>query len=170
LYAFNAYVQQLKELVYVKQKVISKGDQKMFETRRMSKRKRRRIKRTRPTVSKSTAQRIHAKRKFLLRVGVELTSELRRDLVNKILSKEAGLVSKQSNRVSIYDVKHVAEGKEKVFRLVFDKMRKNIVTILNNLERPENVEHKLGLKNASELNSEENLHKSEEKKIGRNNI
>ena len=112
----------------------------MSRKRRKNKKKhQKRMKRYRPTTSKSTAQRAHAKHKFMTRVGIKLTSELRRELATKILSKEAELIHKQSNRVSIYDVEHEIEGKKVVFRLVFDRMRKNIVTILNNLD-----EHNLG--------------------------
>lgn len=111
------------------------------------------MKKRRPTVSKSTAQRVHAKRKFMQRVGVKLTPELRRELAGKILSKEAELVHKQSNRVSIYDVEHEIEGKREIFRLVFDQMRRNIVTILNNLDEPENVKHQYGLGKAEHGNS-----------------
>jgi len=129
--------------------------------RRRKSKKKQQMKRFRPTVSKSTAQRIHAKRKFMKRVGIKLTSELRRELANKILSKNAELVRKQSNRVSIYDVNHTVEGKSKTFRLVFDKMRRNIVTILNNLERPEDVKH--------QINRERNQSISKEEKVERSN-
>jgi len=111
-------------------------------------RKREQSKKFRPTVSKSTAQRIHAKRRFEKRTGIKLTPKLRRELSAKILSKttEAELVYKQSNRVSIYDVEHEVEGKREIFRLVFDRMRKNIVTILNNLDEPKDARHQFGAK------------------------
>jgi len=100
----------------------------------------------RPTISKSTAQRIHAKRRFAMRTGLILTHELRRELSTKILERKAKLVEKQSNRVSIYDVEHKIKGKSEVFRLVFDKMRKNIVTILDNLDESQDAEHQLELR------------------------
>jgi len=110
---------------------------------RKSKRKRKRMMRAKPTISKGTAQRIHAKNKFMSRVGIKLTPELRRELASKITTKEAELIRKQSNRISIYDVDHEIEGKKRTFRLVFDKMRRNIVTILNNLGDHEDVEYKI---------------------------
>jgi hypothetical protein len=103
--------------------------------RTINRKKQRKLKKYRPTISKSTAQRIHAKRKFMKRVGIQLTPELRRELSTKILTRKAELVQKQSNRISIYDVKHTVKGKSETFRLVFDRMRKNIVTILNNLDK-----------------------------------
>lgn len=125
----------------------------MSKKGRNNKRRLQRMKKRRPTVLKSTAQRMHAKRKFLQRVGIKLTPELRRELSDKILSKEAELVHKQSNRVSIYDVEHEIKGKKETFRLVFDLMRRNIVTILNNLEEPENVKHQYGLGKTKHENS-----------------
>jgi len=122
------------------------------DKRRKNKRKRQRMKRFRPTISKSTAQRVHAKRKFMSRVGIKLTPELRRRLSDKILAKEAELVHKQSNRISIYDVEHDIEGQKRTFRLVFDRMRKNIVTILNNLDSPKNAKHQF---NPKEIENEE---------------
>lgn len=116
-----------------------------YEGQRRDRKKKRKMKR-RPTFSKSTAQRIHAKRSFQKRLGVKLTPELRRELVDKILSKRADLVYKQSNRVSIFDVDHEIKGKQKVLRLVFDKMRKNIITTLNNLPNPTNAKHEFSLR------------------------
>jgi len=119
---------------------------------RKSKRKRKRMMRAKPTISKSTAQRIHAKNKFMSRVGIKLTPELRRELASKITTKKAELIRKQSNRISIYDVDHEIEGKKRTFRLVFDKMRRNIVTILNNLDGADDVKHKI---NHKKVNNEE---------------
>lgn len=118
------------------------------DKKKPNRKKLRQMKKYRPTISKSTAQRAHAKRKFMSRVGIKLTSELRRELATKILSKEAELVYKQSNRISIYDVEYKVKGKKEIFRLVFDRMRKNIVTILNNLDEPENAKHQHGLRKA----------------------
>lgn len=126
-----------------------------YEEKRRDRKKKRRMKQ-RPTISKSTAQRVHAKRSFKKRLGVNLTPELRRELVDKILSKKAELIHKQSNRVSIFDVNHKIKGKQEVLRLVFDKMRKNIITTLNNLPDPENVKHQFGLRGTQENEKDSN--------------
>ena len=95
-------------------------------------------KKTRLT-GKSKAQWIHVKRRCLQRTGVEMTKTLNNQLTQKIRQghSDADFVEKQSNRISVWDVKHNVDGRDVKFRMVYDKMRKNIVTILNNVERTE---------------------------------
>lgn len=88
---------------------------------------------------KSKAQWIHVKRRCLQRTGVEMTAKLNNQLIGKINNghEDAKFVEKQSNRVSVWDIVHEVSEKEIVFRIIYDRMRKNIVTILNNVERSE---------------------------------
>ena len=77
---------------------------------------------------KKRDQWFHAKQKFIERKGIDLTKKLNDELINIIYSKpnKRKLIKKQSNRISIYDISY----KEDIFRLVFDRFRKSIVTIL----------------------------------------
>ena len=86
---------------------------------------------------KNKAQWIHVQKRCLQRTGIEMTRELSNQLVGKITSghPEATFIERQSNRVTIWDIKHEVNGKPITFRAVYDKMRKNIVTILNNAEK-----------------------------------
>lgn len=90
-------------------------------------------------LGKSYAQERHAERRFLQRTGIVLTTELHGRLTAKIRKddSDAVFVEKQSNRVSVWDVTHKLEGKKITFRIVYDKMRRNIVTVLNNVDRAE---------------------------------
>ena len=86
---------------------------------------------------KDKAQWIHVKRKVLNRLGIEMTRELHDALIRKIRagSPDAQFVEKQSKRVTVWKVKHNVAGEDIVFHMVYDKMRKNIVTILNNVDK-----------------------------------
>jgi len=86
---------------------------------------------------KDKAQWIHVKRKCLNRLGVEMTRELHNILIKKIKmgSSDAEFVEKQSNRITVWKVRHSIAGKDIIFHMVYDKMRKNIVTILNNVDK-----------------------------------
>lgn len=86
---------------------------------------------------KDKAQWIHVKRKCLNRLGVEMTRELHDTLIKKIRigSPGAEFVEKQSKRITVWKVEHKVGDKDIKFRVVYDKMRKNIVTILNNVEK-----------------------------------
>lgn len=86
---------------------------------------------------KSKAQWMHVRRRCLQRTGVEMTHRLNDQLIGKISNgyPVADFVEKQSNRISVWDIKHEVNGEKIVFRAVYDKMRRNIVTILNNVEK-----------------------------------
>ena len=88
---------------------------------------------------KSYAQGRHAERRFLQRTGIVLTHELHGRLTAKIQRDDSDVVfvEKQSNRVSVWDVTHKVEGEKITFRIVYDKMRRNIITVLNNVGRTE---------------------------------
>ncbi len=98
-----------------------------------------RKKKKKPLIGKAFAQRRHAERRFLQRTGVILTDQLHDQLIAKIRRGGPGitLVEKQSNRVSIWDVIHEIKNEEVTLRIVYDRMRRNIATILNNTNRTE---------------------------------
>lgn len=81
--------------------------------------------------SKKLRQRIHARKRFLARFGIELTKEVRRELVRQIQGGEARHIRKQSNRVTIYSVQ--LEGKR--IDVVYDNRTHNVVTCLPEPER-----------------------------------
>lgn len=76
--------------------------------------------------SKARAQRIHAKRRAYQRYGLVLNKWDLRELVTAIQSNKATHVEKRSNRVSEWDVQFHGE----TVRVVYDNMRKTIVTFL----------------------------------------
>lgn len=81
---------------------------------------------------KKESQQRHAKKRFMTRFGIPLTTELHSILVKKIQSNGAVLVEKQSNRVSVFDVPVPPRLVECIsnLRVVYDKNTKNIVTTL----------------------------------------
>lgn len=68
----------------------------------------------------------HAARRMKERFGVPMTQFLRDSIVHCINSRDCRLVSKQSHRVSVYDVDLFGLP----LRVVFDKYRRTIASIL----------------------------------------
>jgi hypothetical protein len=83
----------------------------------MSKRKRK---------TKSTAQRIHAFNRFKQRTGLHFTKEVRSKFITMIKNGKTTCVQQQSLRITVHDVTY--DGK--VYRVIYDKNRENIVTVL----------------------------------------
>lgn len=78
-------------------------------------------------VSKHLAQTLHAQRRFAERTNLPLTRELRRKLVSMIHEqKNVRFVERQSNRITVWE----AEVEGQFIHIVYDKERKNIVTVL----------------------------------------
>lgn len=75
---------------------------------------------------KSTDQKWHAKHRMARRFGIHITDAQYADLVYQITSGKAWFIERQSNRVSKFWV--FLEGKQ--IPVVYDKMRKTIVTVL----------------------------------------
>ena len=75
---------------------------------------------------KITAERIHAKKRFLERYGLVFSKEVRLKFERLIRCHQSCIVEKQSNRISVHDVIYNGE----VYRVVYDKNRKTIVTAL----------------------------------------
>ena len=81
--------------------------------------------------SKYKAQRKHAKQRFIERHGFYLTDEDLNFLRGCIKRNRGAIfVSRTSNRVSIWDV----DFKGRTVRVVYDKNRGNIVTVLPPLD------------------------------------
>jgi len=77
-------------------------------------------------MTKLQAERAHCKQRFLERYGIEFNRHMRSEFEKLIQTNQTHLIKKQSNRVSIHDV--IYEGE--VYRVVYDKNRKTIVTVL----------------------------------------
>ena len=68
----------------------------------------------------------HAKRRFLERHGFYLNSFVEREMIKQIQSEKAKFIEMTSNRKTTWEVEYEGE----VFRIVYDKQRKSIVTCL----------------------------------------
>jgi len=75
---------------------------------------------------KEKALRVHSWRRALERYGLDLTDELRKEIIDQIRSGKSTAVEKQSERLSIHDV-HVAGQR---VRVAYDKSRGALVTFL----------------------------------------
>lgn len=77
--------------------------------------------------SKWKNQRRHAKQRFYERHGFDLSND-DLDYIRGSIKKnrEAVFISRQSNRVSIWDVQY----RGRTVRVVYDKVRQNVVTVL----------------------------------------
>ena len=76
--------------------------------------------------SKAKNQRAHAKRRLRERHGILAHNDTRKVLIKAVQDQEAKLIERQSNRVTVWE--HVVGGE--LFRFVYDKKRKEIVTFL----------------------------------------
>lgn len=77
-------------------------------------------------MTKLHSERAHAKMRFMERHNLDFNRHIRREFERLILCKQTHLIEKQSNRVSVHDV--IYEGK--VYRVVWDRIRKTIITTL----------------------------------------
>lgn len=69
----------------------------------------------------------HAKRRAWERFGWNLSDAELRGLANRVRRREASFVEKQSNRVSLFDLRY----RGKTCRVAYDKSRQSILTFLN---------------------------------------
>lgn len=74
-------------------------------------------------VSKKKAVKKHFYKRSLERVGVLLNEK---ELVRKIQNHELEFIEKQSNRKTVYRLEYL----DKTYRIIYDKDRKQIITIL----------------------------------------
>jgi hypothetical protein len=82
-------------------------------------------------MNKSRAQKAHAKRRLLERYGLTLSEKEIQSLIAQIHNNQAKFISRRSLRVATFDVViYVGFPEQKTLRVVYDKIRKNIVTAL----------------------------------------
>lgn len=86
--------------------------------------------------NKEQCQNVHARRRFIQRFGIPLTKELKAKLLDLIYAGHAQFIEKQSNRISLFDM-NIPDNGTKI-RVVYDKIRHNIVSVLY----PEGVDGK----------------------------
>jgi hypothetical protein len=77
-------------------------------------------------MSKDRSQAIHARRRSLERYGIDLSSRKQILIVGKIQRGESEMVERQSLRISVHEV----ELEDEKLRVVYDKNRQSIVTVL----------------------------------------
>mgnify|MGYP006189081269 CR=1 FL=1 len=77
-------------------------------------------------MTKKRQQRRHAQKRALQRYGIDLTKSTRDALIKRIQSGDYEFCEKQSNRVTHFVMKLDGE----LVRLVYDKLRREIVTFL----------------------------------------
>lgn len=75
---------------------------------------------------KKKCQMIHLKYRWADRVGGSLTQKTYDDILFMIKNYKTKLIHKQSNRVSIHEVKI----ENKTIKVVYDKLRSQIVTVI----------------------------------------
>ena len=76
--------------------------------------------------SKKKAVKIHFQKRSLERVGVLLNEKV---IVNLIQENKLEFIERQSNRITVWRYVFM----DKKYRVVYDKQRKQIVTILNEI-------------------------------------
>jgi hypothetical protein len=77
-------------------------------------------------MNKKACQFHHARRRAAHRFGINLSPKTHDQLIQDIQTGKALFVEKQSNRISVWDLKY----DNQILRLVYDRQRKQIVTIL----------------------------------------
>ena len=81
--------------------------------------------------TKKQCQRIHARKRFLERYGIRCTRDIERSFLTAIAEGRVGFVDQQSMRIFVYDVPY----QYKLYRVVYDRLRNVIVTVLPEGER-----------------------------------
>ncbi len=84
------------------------------------------MRRTRRHRTKRKSLKIHATKRFEQRVGIPYSKRIHDCIVNKIQSGESNCVRTVSNTRTIHDVNI----ESRTIRIVYDKLRKTIVTVL----------------------------------------
>jgi hypothetical protein len=82
-------------------------------------------------MKKKEAQYIHCRKRFIRRVRMDFTRAMNDQFVSKIKKAVFGnsgavFLYRQSNRVTVWDIEHCG----KIFKCVYDKNSKQIVTVL----------------------------------------
>ena len=76
--------------------------------------------------TKSECERMHVKRRFLERFGIELSRKKRLQIIDEIQSGRATFIEKESTRVSLFDVSI----EHQVVRVAYDRLRKELITAM----------------------------------------
>lgn len=76
--------------------------------------------------SKKQAQFKHAKERFIERCGINIGKKGLTFIKKRIQQEQGVFVKKNSNRISVWDVLYLNE----TYRVLYDKQRKSIVTVL----------------------------------------
>ena len=76
--------------------------------------------------SKKKCQQFHTKKRSLERFGIMLTERDQKQICMKIQNGDSIVYRKQSNRVVVHDVEYCG----RTIRVVYDKIRKSIATVL----------------------------------------
>jgi hypothetical protein len=76
--------------------------------------------------SKAKCQQAHARKRAMERYGIDLSRAKQEEIIGLIKANKAQFVEKQSNRITVFRV--VLD--DKMFRVVYDKQRKSLVTVL----------------------------------------
>lgn len=76
--------------------------------------------------TKTECERIHVKRRFMERFGINLSRNKRIEIIKAIQNGKATFIKKESNRISLFDV----DIEHQVVRVAYDNLRKEIVTAM----------------------------------------
>jgi hypothetical protein len=76
--------------------------------------------------AKGRAQRRHAKRRALERLGVQLNHHDLAEIVEQIRERRSRFIERQSCRVAIHEVQHAGQ----TFVVAYDKLRRTVATVM----------------------------------------
>jgi len=76
--------------------------------------------------NKRRDQQRHAQKRAMERTGLNISANRQDEIIGKIQKGECVFVRKDSRRVSVFDV----EFEEQTLRVVYDKQRKSLATIM----------------------------------------
>lgn len=80
--------------------------------------------------AKRSALRVHARRRFASRLGVQLTRDLEAKIVARIRDGYASLVERQSNAIAVWELALPDDPRATRIRVVYDRRRRCVVTVL----------------------------------------
>ncbi len=84
----------------------------------------RRKKSTKP--SKTISQKLHFKKRFLERVGIDCDRRLHNEILSNVQNGKYKVHCKQSNRVTVFEMNHESRD----YLIFYDRMRKSLITII----------------------------------------
>ena len=81
-------------------------------------------------MNKKKASTVHLKRRFYERYNLEITNQDIKEMVRKIQNQQAEFIERQSNRITIWKLQF----RDKDYTIVYDKVRKSIVTVFPEMD------------------------------------